>query len=101
MDVVVDDVLANYGMLLSRTWTGKLGGTMQMDMTYATVPVFGGENRRLYKEKKISYVVSDHNNTRNHPIYAVDEDIGCCILSLNEEYNESPVPTNPLVRSIT
>jgi hypothetical protein len=80
MDVVVVDVPANYGMLLSRTWAGKLGGTMQMDMTYATVPIFGGENKRLYRETKFSYVVSDQNNPRNHPIYVVDEDLGCCIL---------------------
>jgi hypothetical protein len=86
MDVVVVDVPANYGMLLSRTWVGKIGGTMQMDMTYATVPVFGGENRRLYRETKFSYVVSDQNNPKNHPIYVVDEDMGCCILSVNEEY---------------
>jgi hypothetical protein len=57
MDVVVDVVPANYGMPLSRTWVGKLGGTMKMDMTYATIPIFGGENRRLYRETKFSYVV--------------------------------------------
>eukprot|EP01018_Ginkgo_biloba_P028210 Gb_36987 [translate_table: standard] len=37
------DVLATYGMLLSRSWGAKLGGTIQLDMTYATVPVFEGE----------------------------------------------------------
>jgi hypothetical protein len=47
MDVVVADVPANYGMLLSKTWERKLGGTMQMDMTYAIVPIFGGENKRF------------------------------------------------------
>jgi hypothetical protein len=40
MDVLVDDVPANYGMLFSRTWAQKLVGTMHMDMTYGTVPVF-------------------------------------------------------------
>jgi hypothetical protein len=95
MDVVVVDVPANYGMFLSRTWERKLGGTMQMDMTYATVPVFGGENMRLYRETKFSYVVSDHKNPVNHPIYVVDEDIGCCILTVNEEYKESPTLTTP------
>jgi ribosomal protein L31 len=59
MDMVVDEVPSNYGMLLSRTWARKLGGTMQMDMTYATVLVFGGELRRLYRETKFSYVVND------------------------------------------
>jgi hypothetical protein len=97
MDVVVLDVPINYGMLLSRTWARKLGGTMQMDMNYVTAPVFGGELRRLYQETKSSYVVSDQNNPMNHPIYDDDEDLGCCILSVNEEYNETPMLEDPLV----
>jgi hypothetical protein len=51
MGVVVVDVPTNYGMLLSRTWARKLGGTMQMDMTHASVPFFGGEIRRIYIDK--------------------------------------------------
>jgi hypothetical protein len=41
MDVVVVYVPANYGMLLSKIWERNFGGTMKMDMTYATVPIFG------------------------------------------------------------
>jgi hypothetical protein len=37
---------------------------------------------------------SDQNNPKNHPIYVVDEYMGSCILSVNEEYNEAPTPTN-------
>jgi hypothetical protein len=33
-------------------------------------------------------VVSDQNNSVNHPIYVVDEDLGCCILTVNEECKE-------------
>ena len=47
MDIVVADVHVNYGVLLSRTWESKLGGSLQMDTTYAKIPVFGGETRRL------------------------------------------------------
>jgi hypothetical protein len=83
MDVVVDDVPANYLTLLSRTWVRNMGGTMQMDMTYVTLPVFGGENRSLYRETKFSYLVSDHNNHVNHLIYVVDGDLGCFILTVN------------------
>jgi hypothetical protein len=50
MDIVVDDVPPKFGMLLSRSWIKILGGTLHMDLTYATIPVFGGEHRRLYKE---------------------------------------------------
>ena len=46
MDIVVADVPPKYGILLSRSWGAKLQGTMQMDMTYATIPVFN-QTRRL------------------------------------------------------
>jgi hypothetical protein len=47
MDIVVDDVPPKFDMLLSRSWIKKLGGTLQMDITYAAIPIFGGEHRRL------------------------------------------------------
>jgi hypothetical protein len=72
MDVVVVDVPTNYGMLLSRSWRVKLGGPLQMDMTYAIVPIFGGENRRLYRETKFYYTISDLKNPNNFPIYSID-----------------------------
>ena len=50
MDVVVADITPKFGMLISRSWAKKVGGTLQMDLSYATIPIFGGENRRLYRE---------------------------------------------------
>jgi hypothetical protein len=50
MDIVVADIPPKFDMLLSRFWIRKLGGTLQMDLTHATILVFGGEHRRLYKE---------------------------------------------------
>ena len=50
MDVVVVDIAPKFGILLSRYWAKKVGGTLQMDFSYATIHVFGGENRRLYRE---------------------------------------------------
>jgi hypothetical protein len=38
MDIVVADVPPKFGMLLSRYWIKRLGGTLQMDLTYATIP---------------------------------------------------------------
>ena len=49
MDVVVTDIPPKFRMLLSRSWAAKLKGALQMDMSYATIPVFG-EQRRLYRE---------------------------------------------------
>ena len=54
MDVVVADITPKFGMFLSRSWAKKVGGSLQMDLSYATIPVFGGENRRLYR--KLQYV---------------------------------------------
>ena len=41
MDVVVADVPPKFGMLLSRSWVAKLQGTLQMDLSYATILAFG------------------------------------------------------------
>jgi hypothetical protein len=47
MEIMVADIPPNFGMLLSITWAKKVGGSLQMDLTYATIPMFGGEHRRL------------------------------------------------------
>jgi ribonuclease HI len=88
MDVVVADIPPKFGMLLSRSWAVKLKGTLQMDMSYATIPVFGQE-RWLYREVLLKYMVSSKMQPKNHPIYSVDTDIGSSIfyndLSFEEE----------------
>ena len=69
MDIVMANIPSRFEMFLSRSWSKKLGGTLQMDMSYATMPVFGGEFRRMYQETKMAYIISDHENPTNHPIY--------------------------------
>ena len=54
MAIVVADVPAKFGKLLSRSWATKLKGKFQMDMSYATILLFN-EQRRLYKDKKIGW----------------------------------------------
>jgi hypothetical protein len=39
IDIVVIDALDVWGMLLSRKFVATLGGTLQMDLTYATIPM--------------------------------------------------------------
>jgi ribonuclease HI len=84
MDIIVADVPPKFSMLLSRSWIKKLGGTLQMDLTYATIPVFGGEHRRLYREDQLSYIVSDEEDPTNHPIFALDTDLGSSLLQITE-----------------
>jgi ribonuclease HI len=84
MDIVVVDVPPKFGMLLSRSWIKRLGGTLQMDLTYATIPVFGGEHRRLYREAQLAYIISDEADPTNHPIFSFDTDLGSSLLHLTD-----------------
>jgi hypothetical protein len=82
MDIVVAYVPPKFRMLLSRYWIKRPGGTLQMDLSYATIPVFGGEQRRLYREAQLSYIISDETTPTNHPIFSLDTDLGSNILQL-------------------
>jgi hypothetical protein len=78
MDIVVDDIPPNFGMLLSRSWVVKLKGNLQMDMEYAIIHVFC-QDRRLYMEVFLKYMVSNKAQQNNHPIYYVETEIGSFI----------------------
>jgi hypothetical protein len=90
MDVVVVDIPPKFGMLLSRSWDAKLKGTLQMDMSYATILVFG-QDRKLYKEVLLKYMVSNKAQPNNHPIYSVETEIGSSIF-FNDLNFEEKVP---------
>ena len=51
---------------------------MQMDFSYATIPVFN-QQRRLWRENMLKYMVSSKECPENHPIYVVDTDMGFAI----------------------
>ena len=87
MDVVVADITPKFGMLLSRSWAKKVGGTLQMDLTYTTIAVFGGENIRMYRELQFAYIVTDDKNPTNHPLYSVEKDLGTCMLHFSDDNN--------------
>ena len=85
MDVVVADIAPKFGKLLSRSWAKKVGGTLQMDFSYATIPIFGGENRRFYRELQFAYIVTDDTNPTNHPLYVVEKDLGSLMLHFSDD----------------
>jgi hypothetical protein len=58
MGVVIADIPPKFDMMLSRSWDVKLKGTFHMDMSYATIPIFG-HDRRLYREVMLKYMVSN------------------------------------------
>ena len=79
MDMVVINVPPKFGIFLSISWKAKLKGTLQMDLSYATIHIFG-EKRRLYRENHLAYMISNKENPENHPIYFVDTNMGSSML---------------------
>eukprot|EP00253_Pinus_taeda_P013765 PITA_13765 len=64
MDVVVADIPPRFGMLLSISWGAKLKGTLQLDFSYATIPVFG-QMRKLYREQKMKYMITNDEEIKD------------------------------------
>ena len=95
MDIVVVDIPPKFSLLLSHSWSKRLGGTLQMDLMYATIPIFGGETKRLYREYQLAYIISKEIRSVNHPIYAVDTNFGSCILQIDDNQQTSVQLTEP------
>jgi hypothetical protein len=85
MDIIVAKIPHKFGILLSRTWSKKVGGSLQMDLTYSTIHFFRGEHRRLYREFILAYIISDHHNPRNRPVYGIEEEIESYVFHLNDD----------------
>ena len=66
-----------------------------MDLTYAAIPMFGGETKRLYRENQLVYVISKESCLVNHPIYAMDTDFGSCILQIDDNQQTYVQLTEP------
>ena len=77
-DVVVADIPPKFGILLSRSWTSKLEGRLQMYMSYSTI-LFLNENKRLYSEKISPYVVRNQDQAEINHVYVVDIDLGSSV----------------------
>jgi ribonuclease HI len=76
----------------------RLGVTLQMDLSYATIPVFG-VNRRLYRESQLAYIINDEQNPSNHPIYLVGTSMGSFILQFDDSLPDSLLLKNPAFHS--
>lgn len=75
MDIIVIDVPPSWGMLLSRKWAAELGGRLQNDFTYITVPLGANEYITLNNELERMYHVEDPTEPFNQILY-VEKDLG-------------------------
>jgi len=73
MNILVIDVPDGWGMLLSRKWAATLGGTLQMDLSYATIPSSENSFVKLYREKERKCHVEDPKEPMNEFIYHMHE----------------------------
>ena len=62
-----------------------------MDFSYATIPVFN-QQRRLWRENRLKYIINSKECPENHPIYAVDTEMGSAIF-----FNSFEPPKSPFV----
>lgn len=53
-----------------------------MDLTYATLLFFGGEQIRIYREAELAYIISDIEDPTNHLIYDKTTGISSSILHM-------------------
>ena len=79
VDVVVVDIPPQFNMILSKSWGGKLKGTLQLDFSYATIPDFV-QLRKLYREKKMKYMITSKEKHVNHLINVVHTDLEYFVL---------------------
>ena len=70
-----------------------------MDLTYATIPVFGGKERRLYRESSFVKIVKRVDCPNNAPMYGKQKEFSCLLLEeieliLEEAQVESSIQLN-------
>ena len=64
---------------------------MQMDFSYAPIPIFN-QQRRLWRENRLKYMISSKECPKKHPIYVVDTEMGSTIF-----FNSFEPPKSPFV----
>lgn len=82
MDVVVIVVHNAWGMLLSRKWAATLGASLQIDLSYATIPTPNGTFFTLYRQLVVKYQVEDPQDHVNE------------VVNIGEEFNNFFFLTN-------
>lgn len=68
LTILVADILASYGMLLSRTFCKEMGGEIKMDWSEAYIPV-GKRKVKLEPELKNKYTVVPSDNPKAQILY--------------------------------
>jgi hypothetical protein len=82
MDILVIGVSDAWGMLLSRKTAANLGGNIQMDLAYATIPTPDGSMFKLNRELERKYHVEHPKKPINEIVYR-ELEMGCYEIESN------------------
>ena len=63
-------------MLLSRKWATNLGGYLQLELSYETIPTCEGTFVTFYKEQFRKFHVEDPREPINEFVFTLDDDMG-------------------------
>lgn len=83
LNILVADIPASYGMLLSRSFCKDLGGEIQLDWSHALIPL-GNKKVRLDPEPKAKYTVLKSDDPRAEILY-VEMGPGTYMMSSKKE----------------
>jgi hypothetical protein len=92
LTILVADIPANYGLLLSRSFCRDLGGEIKLDWSQAMIPI-GNKKVKLEPEEKAKFTVLKSDDPKAQILYQ-ELEFGNYMLfteeSLSEERSESP-----------
>jgi hypothetical protein len=94
MDIVVINLSDTWGMLLNRKTTADLGGNLQMDLTYATIPTPNGLEFRLNRELERKYHVEDPRKKENEIMYR-EVEMGCYEIEYTPTFTKMEFNSKP------
>jgi len=82
MDIVVIDIPDSWAMFISRKWVVDLGGSLQMEISYATFPTPEGNLATFHTEQFQRYHIEYPNEPMNEFLCSLDDDMGNYIVLL-------------------
>ena len=92
MNVLVIDIPNVWGMLLSREWAAKLGGRIQLNLTYATIPISETTSIKLMNEPPMIEHVETPDQLLDDVMHAIDVGNFMVLANYWDEARSHPFP---------
>ena len=94
MNLLVIDIPDVWGMLLFREWAAKPGGSIQLDLTYATVPISKTASIKLMNKSPMIEHVETPGHLFDEAMLAIDVGNFMVLVNYWEEARPHPFPSS-------